>query len=91
MLVRELLISEDKWTKGAGARSINQQIVATNSPNAVCWCIFGALDRCYPNYNNWLRVYVRINKELGKDMMAWNDEPERTFEDVRHLVEKLDI
>lgn len=40
---REFLAQPEKWTKGAGARSIGGHVVSVASKEAACFCVAGAL------------------------------------------------
>lgn len=41
-LARELIATPDRWTKGAIARNVHGDPVASRSADAVCWCALGA-------------------------------------------------
>lgn len=90
MKVRELLSSPDKWTQDFGARGADGLSIEWDSPEATCWCLIGAIVKCYPT--RFEQVRDRIKKHLGVQFLsAWNDRIERTFEDVKALVTELDI
>lgn len=99
MKVKELLSSPDKWTKGATARDTYGLRVFTKDKNAVCWCLVGATIKCYCSCTNTAadpnckvkEIYEKINEKIDTTITIWNDSPERTFEDVKKLVEELDI
>jgi hypothetical protein len=98
MKVKELLDSPERWTKGFQARNALGRPAMANSKQAMCWCLGGAINRCYPTIEHRRVVLDRIFETvpeivvLHNDSLAeWNDAPERTFEDVRALVEELDI
>lgn len=52
-------------------------------------CLSGAIALCYPNDTN--EVLERVEHELGRNVNDWNDDPARTFSDVRAIAEILDI
>ncbi len=89
MKIRELLSDASKWTQHYLARKANGTPTSEQDPYAVSWCLVGAVIVCYPQAS--LSVYEQIEKKTGGEMIDWNNAPERTFEDVRKLVEELDI
>lgn len=92
MKVKELLSDPSKWCKGSYARTIEgERAYSSFSPDAVSWCILGAIDRCYVDRNNWKEIVDRLFAETGESPATWNDRPTTTFADVRKLVEKLDV
>lgn len=94
MKVRELLDSPEKWTKGGFARTPEGEHVFPNHAQAVCFCISGAIDFCYSGEKRYA-VYRQLNEKIAakqwQDIYAWNDAPERTYEEVKALVDELDI
>jgi hypothetical protein len=86
------------WTQGALARDAVGQEVEPDSPDAVCWCLIGAMQRgagpTYPNYaalRDTLRQDLGIRREfeaLGEEvtLTRWNDTPGRTQAEVVALV-----
>lgn len=85
MKVKDLLKDESKWTKGCHARDASGEAV---SPRDGCsWCLLGAVDYCY--YPNSEIVLKKIRREVGGFIGIWNDS--HTFEEVRNLIEELDI
>jgi len=51
---REFLAQPEKWTKGAGARSIGGYVVSVASEEASCFCVAGALARAAGLTTLWL-------------------------------------
>lgn len=94
MKIKDLLSDESKWTQGA--LDINDKPITGSSSQASCWCLLEAANRCYQDA--WEKFYVlqEIYKELRNiktqtSIAEWNDAPERTFGEVKELVEKLGI
>jgi hypothetical protein len=98
MKIKELLSDESKWIKGYFAADKDGNILDDEYNERACkFCLLGALDKCYgTNANEYRRVRAKIesriipNETLGT-IVRWNDAPERTFADVKQLVEELDI
>lgn len=93
MKIKELLNKKSKWTKGAFARTDRYTQVAIDSPLAIRYCLSGAIQRCYPVPHEGIIIAIKILRELNGDLtiVGWNDAPERTFVEVKELVERLDI
>lgn len=92
MKVRELLSDPSKWMQGKLAINDGSQFTHPAEPNACRWCLLGATVKCYPENEQRELVINRLSEALGMDtVVTWNDHPNRTFEDVRKLVEELDI
>lgn len=90
MTIKELLSDETRWTKGAGARDKDGHLCSTNDEAAVCWCLAGAINRCYS------ASYYDVTAKLlggigGLSITTYNDATERTYEEVMVLVDKLGI
>ncbi len=87
MKVSELLTDESKWTKEAYARNSSGDVINMSDPLATSFCLMCALRKCY-GFNH--TIYNTIWTSIG-NIQTWNDKPERTFQDVRELILKLDL
>lgn len=88
MKVQDILTDESKWTQRAYARDAGGCGVHEFDETAVKFCIMGAINKAYPR-DKWPAIKKRLLKHC--DGVHWNDSPNRTFADVRGLIEKLDI
>lgn len=88
MKIRELYTDKSKWTQGANAR--NELGALCRFDLGTCFCLMGAATKCY-GFHESTNILLRINKALSGSVVDWNDAPERTFEDVKELVERLDV
>lgn len=94
MKIKELLSGPEKWTKGHAAINAAGVAVSPYSADACCWCLIGALNKCYPDSPSPERdraFGLLIENFSTEPISIWNDAPERTFAEVKELVEKLDI
>jgi len=82
-------MTEANWVKGLFAGDANGDGCDIEDTKAEKFCLIGAAFKCYPNDVGTIRCL--LDKELGDIAVSWNDAPGRTFEEVRALVEKLDI
>jgi hypothetical protein len=94
MKIRELLSDESKWCKNVTARDINGVPVNEDSEDAVCRCLGSAFNLAYKGQEKsavesaWYKIYTAIG---GMAFCRWNDAPERTFKEVKELVDRLDV
>lgn len=98
MKIRKLLTDKSQWTQGANARNSSAEPVGLDSADAVCWCLAGALVRCYRNGRRGSALERDMDRHVRQithgaygNFVAWNDAPERTFNDIRQLIEEMDI
>lgn len=86
MKIHELLSDPAKWTQDANARDKHGNPVNAESEDAVCWCLIGALYKCYPvdHRKAWERLVTVIDV-----LYAWNDS--HTHAEVLDLVRRLDV
>jgi hypothetical protein len=112
MKIKELLTDESKWTQETLAKNENGERVSPTQSDAVCWCLVGAIYKCYSPYeqpkiyfklSDKFKVYAKLinkfninsiqidNRRIDNRIGIWNDQSTRTFDDVKRLVEELDI
>lgn len=94
MKAHELLDSPEKWTQGTIARNAHDDPCSEDSDDAVSWCLSGAIWRIYGPLglatSNLNDVFAAIHVKVP-NIPDWNDQPERTFEEVRTLLLELDL
>lgn len=97
MKVSELLCSADRWCQGCIARGKDgEPLDSVDLPEACSWCLYGALCKCYPDHSERMDA-MAILMDVGRDLFGntssvyWQDEPERTFEEVRDLILKAGV
>jgi hypothetical protein len=96
MKVHELYSDSSCWNQGNYAKTVSGQGVLPDAPEATCWCLMGALYKCYPDTKYRLTVMTKIYDHLHKlklprSLVLFNDDPETTYETVKALALKLDI
>lgn len=97
MTVRELLSDPERWTKGAWA--LNQAGAEVNaiSSDAKCWCLVGAISRCYRTDDEQqpIRDASAKVKALILDRHAtivdFNDSPKTTHADILAVLDEAGI
>lgn len=101
MKISELLSDESKWCKGRDAQNHNGEAVMATDDGACRWCLFGAALKCYADdYEMKDLVLCKIRDAIqhgtGLSLITeyitrWNDRSERTFSEVKALVERLGV
>lgn len=86
MKAHELLADPKHWTQGAMARDSLGQVTHSNSDNAVCWCVMGALNKCY---GESLEYINKIRERIGGSVALFNDS--HTHIEVVNLLKELDV
>ena len=95
MKVYELLSDASKWTQGTFARDKDGNDADWSSPSATCWCLKGEVNNCYRDSSEYA-IHDKIRTDIGGSAWSisipeWNDDPNRTYEDVVAVCKKLDI
>lgn len=93
MKVYEFIDSPEKWTKGVNARDANGREVEQESPNAVCWCTYGAVHKCYTELDGRKDALARLSAVVGTPLlgMDWNDLEETTYDIFIAKVKEADV
>jgi hypothetical protein len=93
MKIKELFSGPEKWTKHAAAEDRLGTPCSPSSPNATAFCLLGAISRCYADDEDEERAVMRkLVLEIGNGPISWwNDHPDRKFEEVKYLVERLGV
>ena len=96
MTMFELFSKHTKWIQGDFARDSPGKACCANSSLAVCWCLLGAMERCYrpserPAIHSKMVRYINRGDNEGIGCGQWNDSRGRKFKDVRKLCKTLGI
>ena len=93
MKAHELLADPKHWTKRAYARDKDGQSVSAHSDEAVCWCVLGAIIKCYGYLECPESRIVRTGLiEKYKHGMITNfNDIEASHEQVVSLLKELDV
>jgi len=87
MKIKEFLTKEN-WTQRAFALRQDGTGCHWLDKEAKKFCLLGATYRCHPGQP--ATIDALLDRACGNPA-TWNDMPGRTFEEVKALVEKLDI
>jgi hypothetical protein len=103
MKLKDFFDTADKWTKNAYARDILGNEVDSDDPFAVSWNISGAINFNYfqsvpselktEKYKSELahKMHMIIDIIGTPKVWEWESNPERTFEEIKSVIEKVDI
>ncbi len=95
MKIKTLLSDKSKWAKGWFAYDKYGFCVDAVSERAACYCLMGAVNKCYPNRTDTvmkkLLTGIQKTQPRVKSVVSWNDNSRRKFSEVKRLVTKLDI
>lgn len=92
MKIREFLADPKVWTKG-----VQHEVITTRDGTQHRYCLLGAIKECYPDPADSADVFNTLAEGIeglygGFNTMAgWNDHPDRTHEQIMHLVNTLDL
>ena len=89
MKAYELLADAKNWTRGTNARDAQGNEVSSLSEDAVCWCIYGAVTKCYINEGTTIPL-KEISLNVPKGLVSmFNDS--HAHEEVVALLKSLDV
>lgn len=94
MTVNELLNDPGRWVQHVVARTSDGRPCGMFDAEAACWCITGAIHYCYANPDERDKALDRVWRVLPlsvDDLVLWNDHPQRTFREIRFLIEQANI
>lgn len=78
----DLLRTPQRWTKRTYARDSKGNRIAAFAPEAEQWCVRGAIFKCCPDFLTALRMLRDVLPE-NTNVTAWNDDPNRTHDEMR--------
>ena len=93
MKAYQLIDSPEKWCQSWIAEDRNGERVNHRSPRACRWCLLGAVARVYgKRYTDVIQQVDRFLDPAGRACaVAWNDAPDRQWEDVYGVLRALDL
>ena len=90
LAAKEKINTPEKWTQGELAKNARGEKVPRYSETAVCWCSLGAI--CAVAESETAKVESRAESSLRQVVIQridiWNDDPERTHEEVMNAFDK---
>ena len=92
--IKELLLSEDRWTKGDLARNSSDELVMYSSVEACKWCLTGATCRVTAGESlSYHLTYAALLEQITfmfpyKFIAEFNDNPLTQFSDVQLVLDQ---
>ena len=101
MKVKELLSDESKWTKGVLAKDSYGCDCPPTDPDASCFCLLGAIDKCYDGFDSKKDLaIIKLKRAISRHpktpvhspvtISTFNDY-HASFEDIKKVLEVADI
>ena len=88
----ELLSRPGAWCQGCFAKTSDGSHVWSINPDAVQWCLTGAVNRCIPTTAKRESALSKLkHKARRKRMVDWNDAPGRTQAEVVALLQSVGL
>lgn len=106
MKAYELLDSPEKWIKQFSAKNARGYPVLPDNEDAFCWCIAGAIEKCYSNNTMNLiaaerrlldilknKGYIGDRKDSSKphSYIDWNDADGTTYDEVISVLKEANV
>lgn len=99
MTVLELLNDPSKWTQGVFSRDAAGKGLCWGHSDACCWCLSGAVIKCYPTDPETENVFKQLSDaamqlyplQAMHGLVSFNDHPSTTFEHIRKVVELANV
>jgi len=90
----ELLSDESKWCNGYFAKDKNGNKVSSKDPSACCWCLLGAVRKCFGGGSPYIEHELKISSAISRlfnignvDVVRFNDT--HSYADVRRVLEDV--
>lgn len=92
----EIIRNPEKWCTGMEAMTPDRDLTHARDPNAVCWCLVGAI-KCASGTNDLAADFAQeavramlLNEDSAEaELTAWNDNPYRLHGEVVALLESV--
>ena len=90
MKISEFLLDASMWCQGNLAVNSNGDETRSTAPDAVRWCLIGAVEVCRYTVEEHYDLIRKAEKKLGIDnVIAWQDTPGRAFRDISKLLHNI--
>lgn len=90
--VLDLLSDIGNWTQEDFARDKEGEFVSPGSDTAVCWCLLGAVRKCYPDAQEQDRAVTRLRSALPPEAVSIPDFNDTvTHEQILELLQKAKV
>lgn len=85
---RELLSARKRWTRYYMARNADGAEIDPRSEKAVCWCLFGAVQKFSP-LGTWHHCGALdlVHNVVGRHISGLNDDPNTTHANILRVLD----
>lgn len=96
MKVKDLLKDPSAWTRGRLAQDRDGKIVSPFDPSACCFCLLGAMFRCYPEDGEKDAAFAKLKQAITEhgyrfsSVVGFNDRV-ATHAEILTVLETADI
>lgn len=89
-IARELRANPSAWTQHYYAKNSKGQTVPCDDPSAICWCLYGHIDK-RTTVSEVIRSELEeiFTRHVSDGISDWNDHFERTVDDVIELCDRV--
>lgn len=90
----QLIERPENWAQGGYAKDPDGQLVNWKDDTACCWCVLGALHKCYPSkdlFDASSRLVRDRILRFAEGIDLWNDSPSTTHAQVLAVLKELDV
>lgn len=84
MKAHELLSEPEKWTQFAYARDKDGNPIPVTAPEATCFCLLGALRKCYPDFDSELSALNRVRQSIQRLYKEYYAQPSVFNDTMKH-------
>ena len=89
--VRKVIATPKQWTREKCAINAKKESVPSDSEEATCWCIYGAVNKVSYEFQENQKIKLMLNAEANKlgftTAPQFNDHPSTTHADVLKLID----
>jgi hypothetical protein len=97
--VKTLLADPKRWCKGYYAVDSNGKISTPLNPEAVCWCLSGAVKKIYTSLDSLNAIHRKLRDSVEKlyplrfagNIIAFNDAQETTYKDIMKVLKDANV
>lgn len=89
--VAELLADEKRWTQGEFAKTASGQGCVPHNPNAVCFCLWGAMTRVYQSRDAHDKAVEKLQAVIGRHQRIAQFNDTHTHAEVLAAVKEAGI
>ena len=94
----DVLKLKKNWVKNSYANRQDGSSCSVESDNAVCWCLVGAIMKCYPHPKTQVEKRLKASSAMKKlfpgrtnSLLQFNDHKDTKFTDVKKVLKEAEL